>query len=70
METNKIFKQDAKSIVDTLFETKIFRDDLTRDELNSIEEMLDYLLSSRYDSILRAEKLFKQINDKNGSKKE
>ena len=70
METNKIFKQDAKSITDTLFETKIFRDDLTRDELNSIEEMLDYLLSSRYDSILRAEKLFKQINDKNGSKKE
>lgn len=69
METNRIFKQDAKSIVDTLFETKIFRDDLTRDELNSIEEMLDYFLSSRYDSILRAEKLFKQINDKNGSKK-
>lgn len=70
METNRIFKQDAKSIVDTLFETKIFRDDLTRDELNSIEEMLDYFLSSRYDSILRAEKLFKQINEKNGGKKE
>ncbi len=64
METNKIFKQDAKSIVDTLFETKIFRDDLTRDELNSVEEMLDYLMSSRFDSLLRAEKLFKQIKEK------
>lgn len=55
METNKIFKQDAKSIVDTLFETKIFRNDLTRDELNTIEEMVDYMMSSRYDSIKRAE---------------
>ena len=64
METNKIFKQDAKSIVDTLFETKIFRDDLTRDELNSVEELIDYCMSVRFDSILRAEKLYKQIKEK------
>ena len=64
METNKIFKQDAKSIVDTLFETKIFKDNLTRDELNTIEELIDYCMSARFDSLLRAEKLFKQIKDK------
>jgi len=64
METNNIFKQDAKSIVDTLFETKVFRDDLTRDELNTIEEILDYMMSSKYDSIKRAEKLFNQISAK------
>jgi chemotaxis protein CheY-P-specific phosphatase CheC len=64
METNKIFKQDAKSIVDTLFETKIFRDDLTRDELNTVEEMLDYLMSSRFDSIKRAEQLCSRISAK------
>lgn len=64
METNKIFKQDAKSITDTLFETKIFRDDLTRDELNTVEEMLDYLMSSRFDSIKRAEQLFSRISAK------
>ena len=64
METNKIFKQDAKSIVDTLFETKIFKDNLTRDELNTIEELIDYCMSARFESLLRAEKLFKQIKDK------
>jgi len=64
METNKIFKQDAKSIVDTLFETKIFRNDLTRDELNAIEELIDYMMTSRYDSIKRAEQLFSRISAK------
>ena len=64
METNKIFKQDSKSITDTLFETKIFRDDLTRDELNTIEELIDYCMSVRFDSLLRAEKLYKQLKEK------
>ena len=64
MEINKIFKQDAKSITDTLFETKIFRDDLTRDELNTIEELIDYCMSVRFDSLLRAEKLYKQLKEK------
>lgn len=68
MEVNKIFKQDAKSIVDALFEIKVFRNDLTRDELNSIEEMIDYCMYSRFDSILRTEKLFKQISSKNATK--
>jgi hypothetical protein len=68
METNKIFKQDAKSIVDTLFETKCFRDDLTRDELNTVEEIIDYCMSARFDSLLRAEKLFKQIQKKDATK--
>ena len=68
METNKIFKQDAKSITDTLFETKIFRDDLTRDELNSVEELIDYCMSVRFDCTLHAEKLFKQIKEKDVAK--
>ena len=68
METNKIFKQDAKSITDTLFETKIFRGDLTRDELNTIEELIDYCMSVRFDSLLRAEKLYKQLKEKDAIK--
>ena len=68
METNKIFKQDSKSITDTLFETKIFRDDLTRDELNTIEELIDYCMSVRFDSLLRAEKLYKQLKEKDAIK--
>lgn len=65
METNNIFKQDAKSLVDTLFETKIFKDNLTRDDLNAIEELISYSMYSRYDCVMRAEKLFEKVN-KNG----
>lgn len=70
METNNIFKQDAKSITDTLFETKIFRSDLTRDELNIVEELIYYCMSARFDSTLFAEKLFKQVKEKDATKKE
>lgn len=62
METTNLFKQDSKTIVDILFEVKLFKNDLTRDELNSVEELLQYMMSSRFDSFLRAEKLFNQIN--------
>lgn len=63
-----IFKQDAKSIVDTIFETKCFREDLSRDDINTVEELVQFMLSSRFDSYLRAEKLFQQINKKNECK--
>lgn len=61
METTNLFKQDAKTIVDTLFNTKLFKDDLTRDDFNSVEELLQYMMSSRFDSFLRAEKLSNSI---------
>jgi hypothetical protein len=56
METTNLFKQGSKTIVDTLFEAKLFKDNLTRDELNSVEELLQYMMSSRFESFLRAEK--------------
>ena len=54
----KIFKQDAKQIVDLAFNEKLFKDDITRDDMNSFEELINFLLSSRYESYKRAEKLF------------
>ena len=52
-----IFKQDVKQIVDLEFDKKLFKDEITRDDMNAFEELIDFLLSSRYESYKRAEKL-------------
>ena len=46
----KMIETDAKSVVDLLFETKVFKEELTRDNLNSIEEFVGYLLETRINS--------------------
>jgi hypothetical protein len=63
--TEQYFKSDAKQMVDMLFDTKIFIPTLTRDELNGIEELIQYILQSKFDSHIRVEKLFSKIKDKN-----
>jgi len=57
----KIFKQDAKQIVDLVFDKKLFKDEITRDDMNAFEELIDFLLSSRYESYKRAEKLLENL---------
>ena len=59
---DKYFKTDAKSIVDMLFDTKVFKDDLTRDDLNHLEEFVWYLLQSKFDSYVKVTKLMDSVN--------
>ena len=58
------FKQDAKSIVDMCFDSKIFRSDLTRDDMNEIENLISCLLQSRFDNHIRINKLLERIKSK------
>jgi hypothetical protein len=58
---HKRFKQDAKQIVDMTFDAKVFKDNLTRDDLNAIEDMLEFILQSRFDSYLKMEKITRAI---------
>lgn len=60
----KIFKADARQIVDMAFDNKLFRDDLTRDDFNSFEELLGFLLQTRFESYQRVEKLLNRIDDR------
>ncbi len=60
MEKN-YFKQDAKQIVDMLFDNKIFRVDVTRDDLGAVEKHINFLLESKFDSHLRLTKLVEKI---------
>lgn len=57
----KIFKQDAKTIVDLAFDSNLFKDSVTRDNMKTFEELIDYMLSSRFESYKRAEKLLKDL---------
>ncbi len=68
--TANIFKNDAKSIIDTLFETGYFNDGVTRDNMNAIEDLVDYLLSSRFESYKRVEKLSIEISAKRNKTEE
>ena len=61
--TKTYFKNDAKQIIDMLFDNKIFIPTLTRDELNATEEFIEYSMQSRFDTHLKAEKLFSKIKE-------
>lgn len=65
MEDNKeikkqIFSNDAKTITNMMFDNKLFKDHLTRDDFNSFEEFICFLLESRFESYIK----LKSITDK------
>lgn len=57
----RIFKSDAKSLVDMMFNIKLFKDDVTRDSMNEMEDFINYLLSSRYDTYVKFHKISERI---------
>ena len=61
--TEKVFKQDAKSIVDCAFDKKLFHDDVTRDHMNTFEELIAFLLKSKYDGYVRGNEFIETLKD-------
>ena len=61
---DKIFKQDAKTMVDTCFDKRLFSDNLSRDDMTAFEEWIAFTLQSRFDSYIRIENLLKSLKDK------
>lgn len=59
-----IFKQDAKSITDMLFDTKVFAPDVTRDTMNVVEEYIQYCMKTRYDSYVKWHELTQKHKSK------
>ena len=55
------FKNDAKSIVDMLFDAKCFKEQITRDNLNSTEEFIFEMMQTRFDSIKKLQSLMEKI---------
>lgn len=61
MEDNQ-FKQDAKSIVDLTFDGKLFKDNVTRDDMNVFEDLISFLLQSRFESYIKTKQLFDKLD--------
>lgn len=55
---------DAKSIVDLAFEAKFFKENVTRDDINSFEELIKYMLQSRFESYVKIQKLNERMGNK------
>lgn len=58
---DRIFKADAKAIVDTAFDSKIFKDTLTRDDINSFEDLIEYMLKSRFEAYKKLHLLLEKV---------
>jgi len=63
MEENT-FKQDAKSIVDTFFDNRLFHDSITRDNMIAVEDLISYMLQSRFDGYIKMNKIINSIKEK------
>lgn len=59
----KMFKNDAKQIVDIMFDTKLLKEDVTRDGMNGFEDLIQFLLQSKFES-------YQKINDFMGKNKQ
>ena len=64
IKVEKRFKKDAKQIVDMLFEAKLFRDDITRDDMNVTENFISDLMSMSFEFHLKANELLKRMESK------
>lgn len=58
----KRFRQDAKVMVDSLFDGKIFKDGITRDDMNLTEDYIFEMMTNSFDSHLKCQKLIESIN--------
>lgn len=64
----KIFKADAKQMVDMAFDNKLFKDEITRDDMNGFEDLIQFLLQNRFESYQRVEKLMAKIEGRKEAK--
>ena len=58
---DKIFQADAKKIVDMAFDARLFKDQLTRDDFNAFEDLITFLLQSRFESYKRLDKMLESV---------
>lgn len=58
MEEISIHRQNkAKEIVDTLFEKNVFNQSMTRNDLQSVEDLIAFYIQSEYNSAKRSEEI-------------
>lgn len=61
MADPKYFKTDAKAIVDGFFDAKLFKEEITRDDMNNVEDFIAEMMQSKFDSHLKMTELANRI---------
>ncbi len=61
---NRHFANDAKQIVDLYFDNKMFKDQITRDDMNNFEDLISFLLQSKFEMYIKSEKLLSSLDKK------
>ena len=61
MSTETRFKNEAKMIVDSMFESGTFHEKITRDDMNEVENFISFSMTSRYNSEMKAKALLDKI---------
>ncbi len=56
------FGKDAKQIVDMCFNNKLFKDEITRDDMNNFEELISFLLQSKFNMYVKCEELLASLD--------
>ena len=57
----KEFKQEEKAIVDGFYDGKLFKDNITRDDMNKVEEFITDMMNTRFEAQMRTENLYRSI---------
>jgi hypothetical protein len=57
-------KNSAKTIVDTIFDASLFREDVTRDQMNIIEGLVDLMIESYAKSWTASQEFIQSLKNK------
>lgn len=60
---HQFFKNDSKQIIDLIFNNHLFKDYVTRDDMNGFEELIQFFLQSRFESYIKTKKLFDRVEE-------
>lgn len=60
----KIFKNDSKDIVDRMFDLKMFKENITRDDMSGFEDLIQFLLESKYNTYIKCSEFMEKITKK------
>ena len=57
-----VFRKDAVTLVDILFDKGLFTDSVTRKDMRTVEDLICMMMDSRYESHIKIEELMKSIS--------
>lgn len=55
------FKQEAKTIVDGFFDAKLFKEEITRDDMNRVQTFIAEMMQMKFEFVERAKELHDEI---------